>query len=41
VWEKDIDRVRATRVLNQDAELLFVPADHAGASHGHEPAHAV
>ena len=41
VWEKDIDRVRATRVLNLDAELLFVPADHAGASHGHEPAHAV
>jgi aerobic C4-dicarboxylate transport protein len=43
VWEKDIDRVRATRVLNRDAELLFVPADHLGANrgHGHEPAHAV
>ena len=41
VWEKDIDRVRATRVLNQDAELLFVPADHAGSNHNHEPAHAV
>ncbi len=26
VWEKDIDRARAHRVLNQDADFLFVPA---------------
>ncbi|CAG4885941.1 C4-dicarboxylate transporter DctA [Paraburkholderia saeva] len=26
VWENDIDKVRARRVLNQDAELRFVPA---------------
>jgi aerobic C4-dicarboxylate transport protein len=26
VWEKDIDKVRARRVLNRDPALIYVPA---------------
>jgi aerobic C4-dicarboxylate transport protein len=42
VWEKDIDRARAKRVLDQDAEYRFVPAAPEPAhGHGHENAHAM
>jgi aerobic C4-dicarboxylate transport protein len=43
VWENDIDRARAHRVLNRDAALRYVPAgdDAATESVGGEPAHAV
>jgi aerobic C4-dicarboxylate transport protein len=43
VWENDIDRVRARRVLNQDAELRFVPAGDESAPHAVSgaPAHAI
>ena len=42
VWEKDIDRARAKRVLDQDAEYRFVPAAPEPAhGHGHENAHAL
>jgi aerobic C4-dicarboxylate transport protein len=43
VWENDIDRVRAHRVLNRDAALRYVPAgEDAGAeSVGGEHAPAV
>jgi aerobic C4-dicarboxylate transport protein len=34
VWENDIDRVRALRVLNRDAALRYVPA---GEDAGVEP----
>jgi len=42
VWENDIDRARAHRVLNRDEALRYVPAgDDAGAEHAagdHVPA---
>ncbi|QQC63489.1 C4-dicarboxylate transporter DctA [Paraburkholderia ginsengisoli] len=43
VWENDIDRGRAHRVLNRDAALRYVPAgEDAGAEPiGGEPAHAI
>ncbi|MGF6776524.1 C4-dicarboxylate transporter DctA [Paraburkholderia sp. GAS334] len=42
VWENDIDKVRARRVLDQDAELRFVPGgdENAGSAAG-EPAHVI
>jgi aerobic C4-dicarboxylate transport protein len=40
VWENDIDRARAKRVLDQDAEYRFVPAA-PESTHGHEGAHAI
>ncbi|TAL98366.1 MAG: C4-dicarboxylate transporter DctA [Paraburkholderia sp.] len=43
VWENDIDKARARRVLNQDAELRFVPAGAESTPHpaSGEPAHAI
>ncbi|KNH06732.1 Na+/H+-dicarboxylate symporter [Candidatus Burkholderia brachyanthoides] len=43
VWENDIDRARAKRVLDQDAEYRFVPAapESTHGTNGHEGAHAV
>jgi len=43
VWENDIDKVRARRVLNQDAELRYVPAgaEKAGPEAAGEHAHAI
>ncbi|MGF6599057.1 aerobic C4-dicarboxylate transport protein [Paraburkholderia sp. GAS448] len=43
VWENDIDKVRARRVLNQDAELRYVPAgaEKAGPKAAGEHAHAI
>ncbi|TDN67599.1 C4-dicarboxylate transporter DctA [Paraburkholderia sp. BL10I2N1] len=43
VWENDIDKVRARRVLNQDAELRYVPAgdEKAGPEVAGEHAHAI
>jgi aerobic C4-dicarboxylate transport protein len=43
VWENDIDKVRARRVLNQDAELRYVPAgdEKAGPEAPGEHAHAI
>jgi aerobic C4-dicarboxylate transport protein len=43
VWENDIDRARAHRVLNQDADYRFVPTapDAAHTAHGGENAHAI
>src|SRR5579864_866869 len=43
VWENDIDRARAHRVLNQDAELRYVPAgaEKAGPEAAGEHAHAI
>ncbi|MGF6756456.1 C4-dicarboxylate transporter DctA [Paraburkholderia sp. GAS42] len=43
VWENDIDKVRARRVLDQDAELRFVPGgdENAARSAAGEPAHVI
>ncbi|MGA7776288.1 MAG: C4-dicarboxylate transporter DctA [Paraburkholderia sp.] len=43
VWENDIDKVRARRVLNRDAALLYVPAgDEPEVGHvSGDPAHAI
>jgi aerobic C4-dicarboxylate transport protein len=41
VWEKDIDRARAKRVLDQDADFLFVPAPANTNVHTQETAHAL
>ncbi len=46
VWENDIDRARAHRVLNQDADYRYVPAvpdasNETGGAHGHGNAPAV
>ncbi len=43
VWENDIDKARARRVLNQDADLRFVPASAESTPRpaSGEPAHAI
>ncbi|MFM0625716.1 C4-dicarboxylate transporter DctA [Paraburkholderia xenovorans] len=41
VWENDIDRARAHRVLNRDAALRFVPAGDGAEPAAGEHAHAV